>query len=73
MKKMPKRKSLKTVEAQIDAVKVKIENAKARYDRLCAELVSLQKEREEAMGKEVLKALKSSGKSYRELMIFLGK
>lgn len=48
---MPKRKCLKTVEAQIDAVKAKIENAKARYDRLCAELVSLQKEREEAMGK----------------------
>ena len=68
---MPKRKCLKTVEAQIDAVK--IENAKARYDHLCAELVSLQKEREEVMGQEILKALKSSGKSYRELMIFLDK
>ena len=46
--------------------------AKERYERLCRELLQLQQERELAMGQEILNAMKKSGKSYREIMTFLG-
>ena len=37
-----------------------------------AELLQFQHERELAMGQEILSAMKKSGKSYREIMTFLG-
>ena len=45
---------------------------KERYERLCRELLQLQHERELAMGQEILSTMKKSGKSYREIMTFLG-
>lgn len=68
---MPRRKSMATIDARIDAVKKTIAATKARYERLCDELRALQTEREDLMAKEVLAALKRSGKSYQELMTFL--
>lgn len=68
---MPRRKSMATIDARIDAVKKSIATTKARYKRLCDELRALQTEREDLMAKEVLAALKRSGKSYQELMTFL--
>ncbi len=70
---MPRRKSVASVDKKIDELKKKISAVQARYDRLCAELTELQAERDAAMGLELVQALKSSGKSYREIMTFLGK
>ena len=50
----------------------KADATKERYERLCRELLQLQHERELAMGQEILSAMKKSGKSYREIMTFLG-
>lgn len=71
MTKMPKRKSIESIDAQISTCKKKIAKAKERYDKLCDELQMLQTEREQAMGQNILDAMKKSGRSYDELMTFL--
>lgn len=67
---MPRRKSIASIDAKISDLQKKAAAAKERYERLCREL--LQHERELAMGQEILSAMKKSGKSYREIMTFLG-
>lgn len=52
---MPKRKSVASVEAKIKVTQQKIVKAKARYDRLCAELSDLKHERDEAVALEILR------------------
>ena len=71
--KMPKRKTLASVEAKIRATQQKIAAAKTRYNRLCSELAALEHERDEIEARAILTALRQSGKTYRELMTFLGK
>ncbi len=70
---MPRRKSMKSIETRILAVETKIRIARERYDQLCAELTALQEELDTVMGREVMEALKTSRKTYKELMTFLGK
>lgn len=70
---MPRRKSVASIDKKIDELKKKISAAQARYDRLCTELTELQVERDAAIGQEFVQALKRSGKSYREVMTFLGR
>ncbi len=69
---MPRRKSIASIDAKISDLQKKAAAAKERYERLCRELLQLQHERELAMGQEILSAMKKSGKSYREIMTFLG-
>lgn len=69
---MPRRKSIASIDAKISDLQKKAAAAKERYERLCQELLQLQHERELAMGQEILSAMKKSGKSYREIMTFLG-
>ena len=57
----------------MDALKRKISRVKKLHEELCKELIVLGAQREEAMAREVLVAMKKSGKSYNELMIFLQK
>ena len=68
---MPRRKSIESIDAQISTCKQKIVKAKEHYDKLCAELQTLQTEREQAMGQNILDAMKKSGRSYDDLMTFL--
>lgn len=67
---MPRRKSIASIDAKISDLQKKAAAAKERYERLCRELLQLQHEL--AMGQEILSAMKKSGKSYREIMTFLG-
>ena len=69
--KMPRQKSIASIDAQISACKNKIVQTKARYDKLCGELQALQAERELIMSQMILAAMKKSGRSYDELMTFL--
>lgn len=64
---MPRRKSIASIDAKISDLQKKAAAAKERY-----EMLQLQHERELAMGQEILSAMKKSGKSYREIMTFLG-
>ena len=69
--KMPKRKSIASIDAQIITCKNRIAKAKVRYDKLCDELRMLQAERELVMSQKILAAMKKSCRSYDELMTFL--
>lgn len=67
---MTRRKSLASINAKIDEIE-KISATKKRYEKLCQDHQQLQPEREQVMSREILKAMKKSGKSYREIMTFL--
>lgn len=67
---MTRRKSLASINAKIDEIE-KISATKKRYEKLCQDYQQLQHEREQVMSWEILKAMKKSGKSYREIMTFL--
>lgn len=67
---MTRRKSLASINAKIDEIE-KISATKKRYEKLCQDHQQLQHEREQVMSREILKAMKKSGKSYREIMTFL--
>lgn len=70
---MPRQKTVASIETKMDALKRKISRVKKLHEELCKELIVLGAQREEAMAREVLVAMKKSGKSYNELMIFLQK
>ena len=70
MRIMTRRKSLASINAKIDEIE-KISATKKRYEKLCQDHQQLQHEREQVMSREILKAMKKSGKSYREIMTFL--
>ena len=70
---MPRQKTVASIETKMDALKRKISRVKKSHEELCKELIVLGAQREEAMAREVLVAMKKSGKSYNELMIFLQK
>lgn len=67
---MTRRKSLASINAKIDEIE-KISATKKRYEKLCQDHQQVQHEREQVMSREILKAMKKSGKSYREIMTFL--
>lgn len=70
---MSRRKDVKVIDRKIALLQAKIAKTKARYDRQCNELSELQAERDRRLAEEIMIAFKRSGKSYRELMIFLGR
>lgn len=70
---MPRRKSLETIDVLIEQKRSSIERLKARQEKLCGELRELQQERDTIQATEILSAFKKSRRSYRELMVFLGK
>ena len=70
---VPRQKTVASIETKMDALKRKISRVKKIHEELCKELSVLGAQREEAMAREVLVAMKKSGKSYNELMIFLQK
>lgn len=73
IRKMSRVKSVTSINKKIVKVQNQIQKAKERYDALCDELSSLVQERDVAQGRELIAALKSSNKSYSEVMTFLGK
>lgn len=68
---MPRRKSLASIEKQIEKTKKGMLAAKARYDKLAEQLLELQKEKEHAQGALVVDALARSEKTLEEVLAFL--
>lgn len=68
---MARRKSLSTFDKEIEQLKQKIIVAKARHDRLCKQLIELQKKKELYMAEDLIDAMRKSGKTYEEIMTFL--
>lgn len=65
-------KSINKINGKIQKVLDRIESIERKKNLLINELSALQKERETVLTANVMNALKKSGKSYEELMIFLG-
>lgn len=70
---MNRTKTVTSIDNKITKVQNRIIKAKARYEALCRELSLLFEERDAAQGRELVKALKSSNKTYKEVMTFLGR
>lgn len=69
---MARQKSIASIETQIDKTKMELNKVQEKYDRLSTELQKLQKQRRDQEARLILDAYAKSGKSYNELMIFLG-
>ena len=65
-------KSINKINGKIQKVLDRVESIERKKNLLINELSALQKERERVLTSNVMNALKKSGKSYEELMIFLG-
>lgn len=70
---MPRMKSVTSIEAKIALAQEKILAAEARYNAWAEKLLALQKEKEEVQAANIAAALRTSRKTYQELMTFLGK
>lgn len=68
---MPRRKSVRSIDAEISALKEKIAATQLRYKKLCQELEKRQEERDAIVAQELAQALRKSGKTYQDLMTFL--
>ena len=69
---MANRRSLASLEKRIELTETKLRAAKARYDKLVDELLNLKREKTARESEKILKAIAKSGKSFEEVMTFLG-
>ncbi|MDK2808884.1 MAG: hypothetical protein PWP24_1621 [Clostridiales bacterium] len=69
---MARQKSIASIEADINKTKTELNKVQEKYDRLSSELQKLQKQRRDQETRLLLDAYGKSGKSFHELMIFLG-
>ena len=69
---MARQKSLSKIEEEIKQVKNELNKAQERYDKLAEKLKGLQQQKYEFEAAQIMEAYSKSGKSYRELMTFLG-
>ncbi len=69
---MARTKTTGSIDAEILKVKDGISKAKARYDSLAEELQRLEKQKRAMQAEKIMDAFEKSGKTYGELMTFLG-
>ena len=70
---MGRRRTIKSLDQEIAILQDKIVKTKARYDAQCNRLSELEAQRDRVMAQDILAAIKRSGKSYSEVMTFLGR
>lgn len=61
-----------SIDSEIQKVKQNISKTKARYDELAESLQKLEKQKRAMQADKIMDAFEKSGKSYQELMTFLG-
>ena len=69
---MARQKSIASIDAEISKCKTELNKAQKKYDKLSDELQTLQKQRRDQEARLILDAYGKSGKSFNEIMIFLG-
>ena len=69
---MARIKSIETIDAEMEKVKAEMIRIQEKYDRLAEKLVDLQEQHKRYEAQQILEAYAKSGKSYHELMTFLG-
>ena len=70
---MPRIKTVTAIDRQIEQVQADLIRAKARMDRLPAELRGLELERRQRRADVLLAALSKSGKTLDDVLTFLGR
>lgn len=70
---MAKRKTVASIEKQIQLIQQRILVAKARYERLGEQLLALNKEKSLRQAELIVDAMNRSGKSMAEIMTFLSR
>ena len=68
---MARMRSISSIETEISKVESDLLKAQGRVDSLSAQLLELQKTKQEIEAKKVMEAFRKSGKSIQELMTFL--
>lgn len=68
---MARMRSISSIETEISKVESDLLKAQGRVDSLSAQLLELQKTKQEIEAKKVMEAFRKSGKSMQELMTFL--
>lgn len=69
---MAKRKSIESINKQIQETKRQMIRVKARYDKLSEQLLVLNREKEKRQAEIIIDALSKSGKNLSDVLIFLG-
>lgn len=68
---MPMKKSIKTIDAEIEKIKSAIDKAQKRYNDLLDKLKNLEDQKKKREAEVIMAAYIKSGKSLSEIMIFL--
>lgn len=68
---MARMKSMATIETEIAKAKEAVLKTKARYEAAITDLEAVMAKKDERIAKDLLDALKKSGKSYDTVMRFL--
>ncbi len=67
---MARMRSISSIEKEISKVEAELTKAQAKVDALSAQLLELQKLKQEREAQQVMEAFRKSGKSMKELMTF---
>lgn len=71
-KTMARTKTITSIEQEIEKTKESLAKIQVKYDILGEKLFELHQQKYEYETKQIMEAYSKSGKSYRELMTFLG-
>lgn len=71
MAKTRRRRTTKSIDAKIEAVKQRMEKARVRYEKLAASLKELMDRRDEIRTREISDAIRSSRHTYDEILNFI--
>ena len=69
---MARTKTMTSIDSEIQKLEAALVAAKKKYDSAAETLQAARKQKQEAEAKQILEAYRQSGKSFRELMTFLG-
>ena len=68
---MARMKTMTSIENEIKKIEDELKKLRNKQEELEAQLLDLQKTKQEIETQQVMKAFRKSGKSLRELMVFL--
>ena len=71
MKPMARTRSIESIDAEIRQVENELTKLRTKQESLEDKLLELQKAKQEIEAKQIMDAFRKSGKSMRELMVFL--
>lgn len=69
---MARSRSMTTIDSEIQKLETELAKVQQKYDAIAARLQAVRKQKREAEMKQIMEAYRQSGKSFSEVMIFLG-